>query len=422
MQALVLEGGRPLEGRVVISGAKNAALPLLAACLLTPEPCVLLGVPDLSDVQFMLKILETLGVRVERSDSAVRVQAGSQLAHLVPYDLVRQMRGSICLLGPILARLGRVQIALPGGCVIGPRPVDLHLKGLSGLGAQIELKGGYICAHAPSRLQGACIYLMGPAGPTVLGTANVMMAATLAEGVTVIQGAACEPEIVDLANFLNKMGAKIHGAGSPTIRIEGVDGLKGAEHQIIPDRIEAATYAIAGAITGGSVEVHGARLDHLDAVIETLKQAGAQIKTSKDGSFTVSGSPPFRPLEVTTAPYPGFPTDVQAQICALLTQAEGVSVVTEQIFPSRFMHVSELARMGAHIRVEGPHAIIQGRTPLHGAEVIASDLRASASLVLAGLAADGQTIVHRVYHLDRGYERIDEKLRGLGARVRRIDL
>lgn len=422
MQAMVIEGGVPLKGTVQISGAKNAALPLLAASVLTDEPCILHRVPRLRDVDLMLEILRTIGVDAHWiGQHSVKVHA-KKVSELVPYDLVRQMRASICLLGPLLARCGRVKISMPGGCVIGHRPIDLHLKGLGALGSQINLEGGYINATSPGNLRGTRIYLAGKAGPTVLGTANVMMAATLANGETVIQAAACEPEITDLANFLCKMGAVIEGAGSPTIRIIGVERLKGTEHTIIPDRIEAATYAIAAAITGGEVFLKGICVEHLDAVLESLKMAGVCIECStKEQTLTVIGNPPFHPLDITTAPYPGFPTDVQAQMCALLTQANGISIITERIFESRFMHVSELARMGAKIIVEGAHAIIYGPTPLKGAPVMASDLRASAALVLAGLAAQGTTIIHRIYHLDRGYEQLDLKLKMLGAKIYRID-
>ncbi len=420
MQAMVIEGGTPLEGTVRISGAKNAALPLIAAAVLTEEECVLRGVPQLTDVLFMLKILERLGVETAFEGDVVRIRA-ERVSGCVPYDYVRKMRGSICLLGPLLARLQEARVSMPGGCVIGPRPVDLHIKGMRALGARIELEGGYIHAKAPAGLHGTRIYLAGKAGPTVLGTANVMMAATLSRGETIILNAACEPEIVDLARFLNRMGARIEGAGSPTIRIEGVDRLHGAEHTIIPDRIEAATYAIAAAATGGTVRIEHARIDHLDAVIDRLSQTGVEVQPLSSDAFQVKGQPPFEAIDVTTAPYPGFPTDVQAQICALLTQAKGVSVVTERIFEARFMHVSELARMGASIRVEGPHAIIHGPTPLIGAPVMASDLRASAALVIAGLMAKGKTLVRRIYHLDRGYEQLDQKLRRLGAKIYRIN-
>jgi UDP-N-acetylglucosamine 1-carboxyvinyltransferase len=417
MYALVIDGGRPLEGQVRISGAKNAALPLMAAALLTREPCVIRGVPRLSDVAFMGRILTSLGATVRFNGGSVTIQA-SRIRGFADYDLVRKMRASVCILGPLLARLGHAQVSYPGGCVIGPRPIDLHLKGMRALGAEITIDGGYVCARA-EKLRGAPIFLGGRAGPTVLGTANVMMAATLAEGTTVIDSAACEPEVVDLANFLNAMGAKIAGAGSPTITVTGVKELHGADHEVIPDRIEAATFAIAAAATRGEVTLTHVRPEHLRSVLDKLREVGVEIV--EDGeSLTVRAAGPFRPSDITTQPYAGFPTDAQAQMTVLMTQADGVSIITERIFESRFMHVSELARLGANIAIEGPSAVVKGPTPLRGAPVMASDLRASAALVIAGLVAQGRTRVRRIYHLDRGYEMIDAKLRKLGARVRRI--
>jgi UDP-N-acetylglucosamine 1-carboxyvinyltransferase len=335
------------------------------------------------------------------------------------YDLIRKMRGSICILGSLLSRLRQAKVALPGGCVIGTRPIDLHLKGVTELGAKIEVAEGYVHVRA-RRLVGADIFLGGRTGPTVLGTANVMMAAVLAEGVTTIQSAACEPEIVDLAFFLNKMGARITGAGSPAIVINGVTELHGAEHEVIPDRIEAATFAIAAAATDGEITIKDARPDHMLAVIDKLREAGVKIK--RQGlTLTVSRGRKLNPLDVFTQPYAGFPTDVQAQIMALMTLAPGISIVTERIFESRFMHVSELARLGADISIEGPSAIVKGGRKLSGAPIMASDLRASAALVIAGLAARGRTHISRIYHLDRGYENIDTKLRRLGARIWRTE-
>ncbi|MCD6337998.1 MAG: UDP-N-acetylglucosamine 1-carboxyvinyltransferase [Verrucomicrobia bacterium] len=418
MEKMIIEGGDSLRGEVRISGAKNAALPIMAAALLTPEECVIRNVPQLQDVRFMTKILQALGAEAELAGDAVRIRA-VRIGDTCDYDLVRKMRGSVCVLGPLSARLGRARVALPGGCVIGARPIDLHLKGMEALGAQVAVRGGYVHTRA-DRLAGREIFLSGRAGPTVLGTANVMMAATLAEGVTVIQGAACEPEVADLAKFLAAMGAKIEGAGSPTIVVTGVPGLHGAEHELIPDRIEAATFAVAAAATGGEVALRGARPDHMSAVLDKLREIG--VETRREGErFLVRPAGPLRPAHITTHPYPGFPTDVQAQMTALLTQADGISIVTERIFESRFMHISELARMGAKVYVEGPHAIIHGPNKLSGAEVMASDLRASAALVIAGLMAEGRTEVRRIYHLDRGYERIDEKLTALGARVKRAE-
>ncbi len=417
MYSLVIQGGRPLQGEVQISGAKNAVLPILAATLLTPQRCVIRRVPDLSDVGYMARILAELGARVRLQGDTITVTA-ERVRGVAGYDLVRKMRGSICVLGPLLGRLREAQVSLPGGCVIGARPIDLHLKGLRALGAEIAIEKGFVCARA-RRLHGGDMFLGGRAGPTVLGTANVMMAAVLAEGVTVIESAACEPEVVDLAHFLIAMGARIEGAGSPTLRITGVRELHGAEHEVIPDRIEAATFSIAAAATGGEVTLRHARPEHFTAVLDKLIESGVRVRR-ETGALTVRGARRPRPADVTTQPYAGFPTDAQAQMMVLMTQAPGISVITERIYESRFMHVSELARLGADITLEGPSALVKGATRLSGAPVMASDLRASAALVIAGLVADGETRVRRIYHLDRGYERIDEKLRKLGARVKRI--
>lgn len=418
MESLLIKGGVPLRGEIVISGAKNAALPIMAATLLTHGPCVIRRVPNLSDVRFMGQILGWLGAKVHFEGDTVRIQA-SKIKGAGDYDLIRKMRGSICIMGPLLGRLKKASVSLPGGCVIGARPVNLHLKGFRALGAKVTIEGGYVHARA-KRLTGSAIFLGGRAGPTVLGTANVMMAATLAEGVTVIESAACEPEIIDLADFLNAMGAKVSGAGSPTVTITGVKELHGAEHEVIPDRVETATYAIAAAATDGEVILRGARADHLRAVIDKLNDAG--VKVERDGStLTVSRRGRLKPVDIITLPYAGFPTDVQAQAMALMALTPGISIITERIFEARFMHVSELARLGADIEIEGPSAIVKGGKPLTGAPVMASDLRASAALVIAGLAARGTTQVNRVYHLDRGYENIDGKLRQLGARVERVE-
>ena len=417
MESFLIKGGVPLHGEVTISGSKNAALPIMAAALLTGEPCVIRRVPDLSDTRFMARILESLGAETKLAHGTLTVRA-RKIRGYADYELVRKMRGSICIMGPLLGRLKKARVSLPGGCIIGARPINLHLKGFEALGARIEIEGGYIDATA-RQLTGASAFLGGRAGSTVLGTANVMMAATLAEGVTVIESAACEPEVVDLANFLKAMGANISGAGSPTITITGVAKLHGAEHEVIPDRIEAATFAIAAAATNGEVTIRGARADHLRAVLDKLNEAGVLIQP-RGGNLLVRRGKKLNAVDVTTLPYSGFPTDMQAQMMSLLALAPGISIITERIFESRFMHVSELARLGADIEIEGPSAIVKGGRSLSGAPVMASDLRASAALVIAGLAAGGTTQVNRIYHLDRGYENMDAKLRRLGARIRRV--
>ncbi len=418
MDSFLIKGGVPLHGEVHISGAKNAVLPIMAATLLTAEPCVIRGVPELSDVKFMGQILNWLGAKVSIEGTTVRVQA-RKIKGQGDYDLVRKMRGSICIMGPLLGRLKKARVSLPGGCVIGARPINLHLKGFEALGAKITIRSGYVEAEA-RRLTGGATFLGGRAGSTVLGTANVMMAAALAEGVTIIESAACEPEVVDLADFLNAMGAKVQGAGSPTITITGVKQLHGAEHRVIPDRIEAATFAIAAAMTNGHVTIKNARADHLHAVIDKLQEAGVAVER-QGANILVRRGGKLKPSDVTTLPYSGFPTDVQAQMMALMSLAPGISIITERIFESRFMHVSELTRLGADIQIEGPSAIVKGGRPLSGAPVMASDLRASAALVIAGLAAKGTTQVNRIYHLDRGYEQMDIKLRKLGARIQRVE-
>ncbi|MBK7405890.1 MAG: UDP-N-acetylglucosamine 1-carboxyvinyltransferase [Phycisphaerales bacterium] len=434
MDSFVIEGGKRLEGSIRVHGSKNAALPLMAAALLSDQPVTLRDVPDLADIRNMLKLLAELGCErqnepgpngsvggtvVLRSEDESRIHAR--------YDIVRTMRASICALGPMLARRGRARVSMPGGCAIGDRPVDLHLRGLRALGAQITLEGGDIVASAPAggRLRGDTIFLGGPFGSTVLGTANVMSAATLAEGTTIIESAACEPEVVDLANFLNRMGAKITGAGSPRITIRGVDRLGGADHAVIPDRIEAGTFMCAAAITNGSLTIENCPVDALLAVVDRLEHAGVHLETM-DGSdpfhatCRVTADRVLKPIEITTQPHPGFPTDLQAQFMALLCLADGNSIITERIFPERFLHVAELGRMGAHLFRAGPTVVVSGVKRLTGAPVMASDLRASAGLVLAGLAAEGTTVVNRVYHLDRGYERLEERLAPLGARIKRV--
>jgi len=446
MDAFVIQGGRPLRGTVEIHGSKNAALPLMAAALATDQPVTLRGVPDLADIRSMVKLLESLGVEVQRTGATGSACGGGDLAmhrtdgtkRIAHYDIVRTMRAGICVLGPLLGRHGEARVSMPGGCAIGDRPVDLHLRGLRAMGAQIELDAGYITATGPdgsgSRLRGAHVFLGGPMGSTVLGTANVMTAAVLAEGTTVIESAACEPEVVDLANLLTAMGAQISGAGSPTITIEGVDALSGADHRIIPDRIEAGTYVCAAAITGGDVTLTNfptamltAFLDRLRIVGVTLEaEAGAEARSAEAPdrdrqSVRVVAQRRLMPVQIVTQPHPGFPTDLQAQVMALLTLADGNSIITEKIFPDRFMHAPELARMGADITRVGASAIITGTRELVGAPVMASDLRASAGLVIAGLAARGTTTVNRVYHLDRGYERMELTLQQLGAQIERVD-
>lgn len=430
MDSFVIEGGRPLQGSIRVNGSKNAALPLLAAALLTDLPVTLRDVPDLADIRNMLRLLDELGCR--RTDAAPEGTIGERLTlHTTDptrsharYDIVRTMRASICTLGPMLARRGEARVSMPGGCAIGDRPVDLHLRGLRSLGAEITLDGGDIVATAPGgRLTGATVFLGGPFGSTVLGTANVMSAATLAEGTTVIESAACEPEIVDLARLLTAMGAEISGAGSPRVVVHGVERLEGADHAVIPDRIEAGTFMCAAAITRGDVTIENCPIDTLLAAADRLEHAGVTVETRDDdplhGSCRVRAEGPIRPIEISTQPHPGFPTDLQAQFMALLTLAEGNSVITERIFPERFLHVAELGRMGASLFRAGPTVVVSGVKRLTGAPVMASDLRASACLVLAGLAARGKTVVNRVYHLDRGYERLEERLEPLGARIQR---
>jgi UDP-N-acetylglucosamine 1-carboxyvinyltransferase len=417
MDKIIVHGGSPLSGSVRISGSKNSALPILAATLLTKEPCVISRVPDLSDIHYMLTILNELGCEVERASGTVTVKAENVLTE-APYDIVRKMRASVCILGPLLGREKEATVSLPGGCVIGDRPIDLHLRGFEALGAAVRVKGGNVKVLAPE-LQGATINLRGKFGSTVLGTDNVMMAAVLAEGTTVIDGAAEEPEVEDLANFLIAMGAKIEGAGTRRIIIEGVQELHGAEHAVIPDRIEAGTFLIAAAIIGKEVTITRAEPRHLKAVLDPLGHAGFSILSGQD-YVTLRSNGVGRPLKLETFPYPGFPTDMQAQMCALLATTDGISVITENVFPQRFMHVAELKRMGANIELQGSTAVIKGVEKLSGAPVMASDLRASAALVLAGLQAENSTEINRVYHIDRGYESLDEKLNSLGAQIERV--
>jgi UDP-N-acetylglucosamine 1-carboxyvinyltransferase len=411
-------GGPRLRGSVRLSGAKNAALPILAASILCEGEVVLRDVPRVADVASLTELLAKLGVDVEwRADGSLKLIARDEMNCRAEYDIVRKMRASICVLGPLLAKRHRAQVSMPGGCAIGDRPVDLHLRAMRELGAEIELINGDIVAKS-KRLRGTEMFLGGPFGSTVLGTANAMMAAVLADGLTVIEMAACEPEVVDLANFLNQCGAAISGQGTPRIVIEGVKELHGCEYTIIPDRIEAGTFMVAAAITNGELTLENARLDHLMAFVDRLAAIGVNVEKNDKG-VVVSSARRLEPVDVTTQPFPGFPTDLQAQIMALLCLADGNSVITEKIFPDRFLHVAELARMGARLRKEGPTVIVQGVKRLVAAPVMASDLRASAALVLAGLAARGTTRVHRIYHLERGYQQLDDKLRAVGAEIQR---
>jgi UDP-N-acetylglucosamine 1-carboxyvinyltransferase len=417
MDRFRIAGGKPLEGRVRISGAKNSALPCMAAALLTPETVTLHNLPYVRDIITMRRLLEDLGCTVLMPElPSLKIEADRIEFFEAPYELVKTMRASVLALGPLLARFGEARVSLPGGCAIGQRPIDLHLRGLEVLGAEITLERGSVVARA-RRLLGAEVEF---AKITVTGTENLMMAAALADGETVLHNAAREPEITDLAELLNKMGARVTGAGTETIRIEGVDRLGGAEHTIIPDRIETGTFLVAAALTGGTLQLTNCRPDHLDAVVTTLRECGVRIDMPNQFCLSASANGALRALDLETLEYPGFPTDMQAQYMALMTQAEGRSVITETIFENRFMHAAEMLRMGARIHVDGREAVVDGGRALTGAQVQASDLRASASLVLAGLAAKGETIVDRVYHIDRGYEKIEEKLRGLGAEIERF--
>lgn len=417
LEKLIIEGGKPLKGEVTISGAKNAALPIMAATLLTDEPCILRNVPQLRDTLTMVKLLCSLGKRVDVKGNQMTISADGPLKTVAEYDLVSTMRGSFCVLGPLLAKCKKAKVSLPGGCVIGIRPVDLHLKGLKRLGAKIQISNGYVTASSKS-LTGDHIYLGGVFGSSVLATANVLMAAVLAEGETIIESAACEPEIEDLANMLNKMGARINGIGGPHLRIKGVKQLTGVNYKIISDRIEAGTYIMMAAATRSNILIKGAQYKHLLALIDKLEESGIKI-VEENKNIRVFARARINPVSVSTYPHPGFPTDLQAQFMALMAKAQGVSVITDKVYPDRFIHISELNRMGANIRREGTTAIVQGVKKLYGAPVMASDLRASAGLVIAGLAATGKTEIHRIYHLERGYENLDEKLIGLGATVYR---
>jgi len=419
MDKFVVRGGTPLLGTVRISGAKNAALPAMAAALLTDEPVILENIPQVRDIETERRLLSAMGAEVElgygRAHHRTTICCRDLAKPEASYELVKTMRASTLVLGPLVARMGRARVSLPGGCAIGARPIDLHLKGLEKLGAKITQDHGYIEASA-ERLKGARIVFE---KITVTGTEDLMMAATLAEGETVLKNCAREPEVADLAALLNKMGAQIEGAGTHTIRVRGVDRLHGARHRIIPDRIEAGTFVMAGALTGGDLMITGCEPLHLHALLQKLQECGVAVRTNGE-SVRVMGDAPLKCTDIATTEYPGFPTDMQAQFMALATQAEGASIITENIFENRFMHALELVRMGANVKMEANRAVVRGRTPLSGAAVQASDLRASASLVLAALVAEGETIIDRVYHIDRGYERIEEKLRGVGAQIRRI--
>jgi UDP-N-acetylglucosamine 1-carboxyvinyltransferase len=419
MDKFVIRGGNPLLGTIRVSGAKNAALPAMAAALLTDEPVILENIPDVRDIETTRKLLVAMGAEVElgygRAHHRTTINCRTLASPEASYELVKTMRASTLVLGPLVARAGRARVSLPGGCAIGARPIDLHIKGLEKLGAEITHEHGYVEARA-KRLRGNHIVFD---KITVTGTEDLMMAATLADGETVMENCAREPEVADLAALLNKMGAKIEGAGTPTLRIQGVSKLRGARHRIIPDRIEAGTFIIAGALTGGDLMVSGCEPGHLGALIAKLREVGVNIRENGD-SVRVMPANELKSADVSTQEYPGFPTDMQAQYMALATQAQGTSVVSENIFENRFMHAQELVRMGANIKIEGHRAVVNGKTSLSAAAVLASDLRASASLVLAALVADGETIIDRVYHIDRGYERIEEKLRGVGAQIKRI--
>lgn len=419
MDKIIVKGGNRLKGEIEVSGAKNAALPILAATILSDGKCIICNAPRLMDISTMVKLLRALGMRVSQGEHEIVTRPVLDPVVEAPYKLVSTMRASVCVLGPLLARFGEARVSMPGGCVFGPRPIDLHLKGLEALGAKITVEHGYICARAPRGLRGGDVYLGGEFGSSVLATANVMMAATLARGETNIENAACEPEVVDLANFLIRMGAKIHGAGSHLIQVKGVKKLRGTEYSVIPDRIEAGTYMVAAAITRGDLLIKGIIPGHNNALIDKLRHAGVHIKM-RGMNIRARGTPRLHPVNVTTLPYPGFPTDLQAQMMALMTVTPGISVITEKIYPNRFVHTSELNRMGSKILIEGSSAIVEGVKKLSGAPVMASDLRASAALILAGLVAEGETEVRRVYHLDRGYEKIEEKLSGVGADIRRV--
>jgi len=417
MDKFLIHGGIPLEGSIAVSGSKNSALPAMAAALLTSQEVCLDRVPAVRDIRTMGRLLVDIGAEVDLNDGRYRIRAVKITCPEAPYELVKTMRASSLVLGPLVARCGRARVSLPGGCAIGARPINLHIHGLEKLGARIRQEHGYIEAQAPDGLKGAHVHFE---RITVTGTEDLLMAAVLAEGETILENAAREPEVVDLADLLTKMGARIDGAGTATIHVQGVASLAGTVHTIIPDRIEAGTFLAAAAITGGDLSVEGGRADHLGVFLDKLRDSGADVSVAEDGAMRVRSAGPLRAVDVTTQEFPGFATDLQAQWMALMTQAEGASIITETIFENRFMHALELCRMGADIAIEGSHAVVRGRKPLSGASVIASDLRASASLVLAGLVASGETVIDRVYHIDRGYGKIEKKLSAVGARILRV--
>jgi UDP-N-acetylglucosamine 1-carboxyvinyltransferase len=420
MKVFRIEGGTPLSGTIEVSGAKNAALPIFAACLLTDEPCTIYNVPDLSDIRLMAELLQNLGATVERIDkTSWRIQAKS-IRGIAPYELVRQMRASICLLGPLVGRLREAHVSFPGGCVIGPRPIDLHIKGLRKLGCEVSVEGGYVIVDGKD-LRGADVFLGGRMGSTVTGTANILMASVLAPGTTRIENAAAEPEVKDLCDLLINMGANIQGSGSHTLIVEGVTSLHGTEHTIIADRIEAGTYLIGAAMTGGDLMVKNAPAHFLRALLDRFEVSGLPFETHVDGIRVNTDPRQLRPVDIITLPFPGFPTDLQAQMGTLMALVDGLSIITERIYPNRFMHVPELQRMGADIAIEGNSAIIKGVDSLSGAPVMASDLRASAALVIAALAAKGESWIQRIYHIERGYDSIHRKLEGLGVKIDRLD-
>ena len=419
MDVFKVSGNGPLKGDIHVGGAKNAALPILAATLLTDEKVVLRNVPDLSDMRFMLEILRHVGADTTQIERGVWEIRAKTITHIAPYELVRKMRASVCLLGPLVSRLRKAEVSVPGGCVIGPRPIDLHIKGLKKLNCNVDISNGYVHVDA-SDIKGGPIFLGGRSGSTVTGTANIVMAAVLAPGTTRLECAACEPEVVDLCEMLVKMGAQIEGIGSPELTIIGSKKLHGCEHSIIADRIEAGTFVIAGAMTRGDVNVKGIAPKLLGAFLDKLEEAGLPMELGADYIRVMPYEGSLKPVDVITLPHPGYPTDLQAQLVALMTQTEGLSIITERIYPHRFMHVPELQRMGADISIEGPSAIIKGASQLSGAPVMASDLRASAALILAALASEGETWIQRIYHLDRGYERFEKKLAAIGAKIERL--
>lgn len=419
MDVFRVEGNGPLEGEIKISGSKNSALPIFAACLLTKEPVHLKNIPNLSDIRYMIEILEYLGAKVENPEIGEWIIHANTISHIAPYELVRKMRASVCLLGPLVARLKKAEVSIPGGCVIGPRPIDLHLKGLRKLNCDVKISNGYVYVDA-ANMRGSSLFLGGRNGSTVTGTANLIMAAVLAPGTTRIESAACEPEIIDLCQLLVKMGARIEQIGGPELIIHGVDELHGCEHTIIPDRIEAGTFICAAAITKGHVTLKGISFKYLGAFLDKIQEAELPLEISDDSITVLPYKGSLKPVDIITLPYPGFPTDLQAQMCALMSITEGISIITEKIYPNRFMHIPELQRMGADIAIEGSSAIIKGPRPFSGAPVMASDLRASAALILAGLAGKNTTWIQRIYHLDRGYESFETKLSALGAKIERL--